>query len=457
MVERQALKALMVEDSEDDAKLILNTLRRGGYEVTSERVETGKAMAEALARESWDIIISDYVMPRFGGLEALKLAQSNGLDLPFIVVSGKIGEETAVEAMKAGAHDYIMKNNLRRLAPAVKREIAEAGVRRQKRRADESLRRTNRALATSGRCNQMLVRARDEPELLDRICETIVGEGGYLLAWVGYAEDNEKKTVRPVARAGRDDGYVDSLDLTWADTEDGRGPPGRAIRFGKPAIRRDELDVMSEPVFSPRRRNESLKRGFRSYIALPLTAGGKTFGILNVYAAEPDAFDDHEVALLAELADDLAYGITALRTQVARRQAEAALKASEERYRTLVENAPVGIGFNTTGGRAIFRNQMMAHMAGYDSIEEFLKVPIRERYYDPEDRERFLALIGEQGLVRDFEVRLKRKDGSAFWGSLTGVPQETETGEPSILVIAQDIDARKRAEAALKASEERYR
>ncbi|MFH0847698.1 MAG: PAS domain S-box protein, partial [Chloroflexota bacterium] len=140
-----------------------------------------------------------------------------------------------------------------------------------------------------------------------------------------------------------------------------------------------------------------------------------------------------------------------------RKRAEEALKASEERYRALVENAPVGISITTVAGRSVFHNQMVTQLHGYDSIEEFLKVPARERYHDSEDRRRFLALIGEQGLVRDFEVRLKRKDGSAFWGSLTAVPQETETGEPSILVIAQDIDARKRAEAALKASEERYR
>ena len=133
------LQVLVVEDSEDDALLIVRELRRNGYEVTFERVDTRAAMAAALEKQTWDVIIADYVMPQFSGLDALKLLQESGLDLPFIIVSGKIGEDTAVAAMKAGANDYIMKGNLTRLAAATERELHEAKIRQEHRQMEEQL------------------------------------------------------------------------------------------------------------------------------------------------------------------------------------------------------------------------------------------------------------------------------------------------------------------------------
>jgi PAS domain S-box-containing protein len=135
----QSLQVLIIEDSENDAMLLEIELQRAGYEPVCHRVETRLAMAEALARQPWHLVIADYVMPHFNGLEALSLVKSKGLDLPFIVVSGHISDDTAVAAMKAGAHDYIMKDNLARLGPAVQRELREVEVRRERRRADEKL------------------------------------------------------------------------------------------------------------------------------------------------------------------------------------------------------------------------------------------------------------------------------------------------------------------------------
>ena len=117
--------------------LLIRELRRGGYEPVFERVETREAMRDALKGHEWDIVISDYVMPLFSGLDALAVLRENRFDLPFIIVSGNIGEDIAVEAMKAGAHDYLIKGNLKRLAPAVERELREAEVRRARNQAEE--------------------------------------------------------------------------------------------------------------------------------------------------------------------------------------------------------------------------------------------------------------------------------------------------------------------------------
>ncbi|HBE50324.1 MAG TPA: hybrid sensor histidine kinase/response regulator, partial [Cyanobacteria bacterium UBA11369] len=130
------LRVLLVEDCEEDALLLMRELRRTGYKLFLQRVETAAAMQKQLVEREWDMVISDYSLPTFSAPEALKLLQQTGLDLPFIIVSGYIGEDAAVAAMKAGAHDYVMKDNLARLIPAVERELREAAVRRQNQLAE---------------------------------------------------------------------------------------------------------------------------------------------------------------------------------------------------------------------------------------------------------------------------------------------------------------------------------
>jgi phosphoserine phosphatase RsbU/P len=138
------LRVLIVEDSEDDALLLVFELRRGDYSPLYKRVETFEAMSQALEDEGWDVVISDYVLPGFSGLEALRLVRRSGLDLPFIIVSGKIGEDTAVNAMKEGANDYLIKGKVSRLVPAIERELQEAEVRRKRREAEAALVRSER-------------------------------------------------------------------------------------------------------------------------------------------------------------------------------------------------------------------------------------------------------------------------------------------------------------------------
>ena len=131
------LRVLIVEDQEDDATLMLRELRRAQFEPEYERVETEEELSAALERGGWEVVLSDHGLPKFNSLQALNMLHESGLDLPFIIVSGTIGEDLAVAAMKSGAHDYIMKNNLARLGPAVEREMREAEVRRGRRDAEE--------------------------------------------------------------------------------------------------------------------------------------------------------------------------------------------------------------------------------------------------------------------------------------------------------------------------------
>jgi PAS domain S-box-containing protein len=163
----KALRVLIVEDSEDDGRLLLNELRHGGYAPEFERVETAAAMKAALAEKQWDIIIADHTLPGFSGLAAMAVLKESGVDLPFLLVSGMIGEEKAVKAMKAGAHDYIMKDNYARLAPAIERELREATVRRERRQAMENLRRAH---------GELEIRVRERTAELEHTNETLQAE-----------------------------------------------------------------------------------------------------------------------------------------------------------------------------------------------------------------------------------------------------------------------------------------
>src|SRR5712672_250108 len=143
---RRPLRVLLVEDSEADAQLLIHALKRGNFEPAWERLDSRQEMERWLDRRQWDLILADHSMPGFSAPEALELIQARSLDIPFIIVSGHIDEETAIEAMRAGAHDYIMKDRLARLVPAVERELREAEVRRARKKSEEELRRAHEEL-----------------------------------------------------------------------------------------------------------------------------------------------------------------------------------------------------------------------------------------------------------------------------------------------------------------------
>src|SRR5437588_6405883 len=218
----RTLRVLHVEDSERDVALLTRHLARAGYELISERVETPEAMRAALEAQERDVILCDYSMPHFNALSALALLQEMGLDIPFIIISGTIGEEIAVEAMRAGAHDYLMKDNLVRLAPTIERELHEAENRRARRQAEASLRESEErfrhyfdlgliGMAITSPTKKML-------EVNDKICEILGYERSELLRTTWAALTHPDDLAADVANfdrvmAGEIDSY--SLDKRW--------------------------------------------------------------------------------------------------------------------------------------------------------------------------------------------------------------------------------------------------
>ncbi|MBP0005276.1 MAG: PAS domain S-box protein [Cyanobacteria bacterium SBC] len=310
------------------------------------------------------------------------------------------------------------------------------------RKATEAqLHRVNRTLKTLSDCNQALVRATSETELFQNICQILVTAGGYRLAWVGYVEQDADKTIRPVAQAGFDEGYLETLNLTWADTERGRGPTGTAARQGSFCVFQD---IANDPCYKPW-REAARKRGYASSIALPLVHENVSIGVLNLYSHLPDAFDDADIQFLEELGADLVYGIIALRTHQAHEE-------SERRFRQLAESIDdVFWMSNDTESEILYVSPAYEKIWGrscqslYDNPKSYL-TPIH-----PEDRERALnALQKDLSAYFDVEYRIVRPDGSVCWVWDRGFPIYGENGKLFRRSgIAKDITERKRAEAFL--------
>ncbi|UCH10449.1 MAG: PAS domain S-box protein [Fidelibacterota bacterium] len=248
-----------------------------------------------------------------------------------VSVQRDITQRKRAEEKLQKAHDELelrvteRTSELEDLTKDLRREISE------RQQAEKNLNRLNRAYRMVSECNQVVIRMSDEKSLLDRICNIIVATGGYRLTWVGFAQHDEAKTVRPVASAGNAKGYLENIHITWADEPKGRGPTGTAIRTGQPSPARN---IPTDPQFAPW-REEAIKRGYASSLALPLRIDHENIGALNIYASEPEAFDEWEVSLLVNLADNLAYGINSLRTRKERNRAEAELRELSKQLRNL--------------------------------------------------------------------------------------------------------------------------
>ncbi len=300
--------------------------------------------------------------------------------------------------------------------------------------------RVERALRLLSDCNQVLARATDEPNLLRQICDQLVNTGGYRMAWVGYADHDEKKTVRVVGQSGLETGYLDDAKVTWAEEGHGRGPAGTAIRTRRPAACRD---TTTDPLFAPWREN-AVKSGYRSCLSLPLKNGEDVLGAMSIYANEGGAFDEAEQCFLEELAGNFSFGIVALRAQAAHKEG-AEFRAH---MAAVVESCDDAIISKTLEGTISAWNPSAEKLFGYPAAEALGK-SVRmllppERVHEESG---ILACIGRGERVEHFETVRVRKDGKKIDVSVTISPIRDSRG---VIVgaskIARDITERKQAE-----------
>jgi len=367
-------------------------------------------------------------------------------------------------------------------AGAVVRSVGMVHDITEQKLAQEELIKLNRTLRALSDSNQALMRASDERRFLDESCRIITETCGYAMTWIGFAENDKPKSVRPAAWAGFEKGYLETLGLTWADRARGRGPTGTAIRTGSACICRN---MLTDPKFRPW-REEALKRGYASSIALPLAEGGRALGALTIYSKYPDPFSESEVRLLTELAGDIAYGVTTLRLRAAHARAEEALRASHEglevkvrertaelksekdRLQTLIDSLADEVWVCDAAGKLVLANRAAMSIVGRPDWSVAGDNPSSPDYAAAMERagtakkpviEASLrrSLAGET--LRDIEVAITQGGtGTRLVRQVTSSPMRDESGRiTGAVAVVRDVTERIRLEEEIRKREEHLR
>ncbi len=284
--------------------------------------------------------------------------------------------------------------------------------------------RANRALRMVNACNAIVIRASDETQLLEDVCRSIVEIGGHKMAWVGYADDDKNKSVRPMAFAGQDGDYIEHARISWGDNERGRGPTGTAIRTGEVVLARD---TTTEPGYDPWRYRAN-EMGYRSSATLPLKDDQRTYGALMVYSGTPNAFDDNEVELLKDLAGDLAFATTALREQSARQQAERKVRDTASYARSLLEASVDPLIVVNASGKITDVNAAMERVTGR-CRSELIGINFADCFTEPENAHACLRDALDGGIVRDRWLTIKHRSGGVVSVSYGASVFRNEAGE----------------------------
>jgi len=328
-------------------------------------------------------------------------------------------------------------------------QIAQVILQKQ---TQNDLIKRNRMLRMLSETNRQLIHAENEKELLEAVCKIIVEDGGYRMAWIGYAEQDPEKSVTPVAQKGFETGYLDTAHITWADTKHGRGPTGIAIRTNTISLARN---VQDDPNYLPW-RDAAIKRGYKSSIAFPLTISEKPIGALNIYSNRFDAFDEEEISLLAELAGDLTYGIASLRMNEEKILAEKTLWESEEKFKFVFENSVEGKAITFPSGEMQV-NKAFYELLGYSEDE------IRNKSWQdvthPDDinmtQDEMNSLLSGKNTSIQFSKRYIKKDGSIIWAdTLTSLRRDEKQNPMYFITAVIDITNRVTMEQELKESVE---
>ena len=341
----------------------------------------------------------------------------------------------------------------------------------ERKKREKELQRLNKAYMALGNSSQAMIRAKDELEYLEDVCRIIVEDCGHSMVWVGYADEDEAKTVRPVAYSGFEKGYLETLNITWADNERGRGPTGTAIRTGKPSACKN---MYVDPEFAPWREN-AIKMGYASSLVLPLKMYGRAFGALTIYSTELDSFSDDEVKLLTELAENLAYGINVIRLRISREQTEIELKEARDnlemqvRDRTLeLKQAYDSLKFANNYNRSLIEasidplvtigpdgkitdvNYSTERVTGY-SRDEIIGTDFSDYFTEPEKARNGYKEVFREGWVFDYPLEIKHKEGHITPVLYNASVYKDESGNIiGVFAAARDITERKQAENEIK-------
>jgi len=425
------LRVLIAEDSEDDARLLVRELERAGYQPTYERVDSPAAMELALNGHSWDLVIGDYSMPGFSGPAALAMLRARDPDTPFIFVSGTIGEDVAVEAMKAGAQDFLTKGNLRRLTPAIARELRDAAVRRERRRAQTDLLERARLAELSSEVGAALTQAGTLRETLQRCVEALLRHLDVAFARIWILSDaTNMLELEPSA------GMDTHIDGPLARVPLGQGKIGAIAAERRPHLTNQ---VGEDPQLQD--QEWARREGMVAFAGYPLVVHDRVLGVMAMFARHP--LSEFVPKALTAIASAVAVGIE-------RKRAEEALRQSEERFARVFEASPVGITISTLDdGRFLDANGAFLRLTGYSRDEVLGKTALEFGFWaDPADRARVVGQL-TAGSAQNLSATIRTKDGTAR-DILVSFERFTLGGKVCMLSLVNDVTESRRLEGQLR-------
>ncbi|MGQ0524633.1 MAG: diguanylate cyclase domain-containing protein [Betaproteobacteria bacterium] len=297
------LKVLLLEDVAADAELETRMLKRAGMPCVSRVVSSERDLLRELEHFNPDLILSDFSLPGFDGMSALRLVRERRPDIPYIFVSGTIGEERAIDALREGATDYVLKTNLARLPTAVTRAVREAEQARARILQDQRIARLNRVRTVQSGISACIVRTRDRRQLFQEICNVAVERGGFRMAWIGLTVADTPSVI-PVAWSGDGSTHIEEFMQRPADVLGEHSVIGRAVRSRREIV---VNEIHSEPHVGLQDR--VLQHGCGAMIALPLIAEDEVMGFWVIYAAERGFFGAEETRLLCDVAADVSFAL----------------------------------------------------------------------------------------------------------------------------------------------------
>jgi PAS domain S-box-containing protein len=330
-------------------------------------------------------------------------------------------------------------------AGVLERVVGTARDITERKLADLALASTNRALQMLSRSSMAIKQIDDEARLLAEVCRVAVDAGNYRMAWVGYAQDDAVKSIEPMAHAGHESGYLASIEISWnEDHATGRGPAGEAIRSGQPQQR---SDISRDKGFFW--RDAAMQCGYRSCIGLPLRDAQRTFGVLCLYAGEVQQFTPGEVALMQELADNLAFGIGSLRARLARQQSDEAARqavAKVSEQASLLDRAQDAIMVRNLDRTLRFWNKGAERLYGWTAEEVLGKSMEAFMYPNPQVLGAAVAQAVANNGDWNGELEQKSRDGACVYvESRVTILRDAQDQINGVLAINTDIRERKRA------------
>ncbi len=400
----------------------------------------GRGMTEYVLRSGKPLLACPEVYHRLleeGEIEVIGSPSVDWLGVPL-----KDGEKTfGMMAVQSYTQDVRYTGQDQEMLMFISAQVANA-IRRK--RADEQIRQLNNTLHSISQVNQSLVRAGNEGELMRHVCRILCESGGYPLVWIGLFEQDEACTVRPAVIGGDDCGYLTKAHITYGMDGEDLSPTCQAVKNRSPLLRQNLASGSTGPLPG---FEVAEACGYASCVILPLVANDQAFGALYVYAILPDSFKQEEVALLSQMADDLAFGILALREREQRQQAVAALSESEEKYRNVVERANDGITI-LLDGRVAYANPSLAEMWG-GKAEEVIGRPFTDIVNSAELEkvsQRFKQRKAGKAVPATYTTLLQRQNGTAMPAEIN-VGLLNYQGKPAELVIIRDVTEQQNAEA----------